>query len=271
MAIGQAIKNGSMLGLMTTGVLTGGTVGATIGMTEKEHPIGKSISNGITGGIIGGVSVGLMGAPFAGAEATLKAGKEIGKVGAKVGVSALSGIGETAIGVTEGLGKSFMKAFNKTPLGVIGAVATGAAVGGILGDMDPNVDMKDAAIKGGTLALGASVIPGAASVIAGAGAMGVGAVMTGVNAVGAVGKSMVTKTAEGGYKLSATATPLLLGAMAVKGIGEGIKTFEKSRMGTNDGTFVGPAPNLPTTNNSPSYANNAGATGDLVFSLFNNR
>ena len=42
-------------------------------------------------------------------------------------------------------------------------------------------------------------------------------------------------------------------------------------MGTNDGTFVGPAPNLPTTNNSPSYANNAGATGDLVFSLFNNR
>ena len=44
-------------------------------------------------------------------------------------------------------------------------------------------------------------------------------------------------------------------------------------MGTNDGMMRTSTPTIPQTSSSgtPSYANNGGATGDLVFSLYNNR
>jgi hypothetical protein len=44
-------------------------------------------------------------------------------------------------------------------------------------------------------------------------------------------------------------------------------------MGMNDGRMRSATPDIPMpqVTNSASYANNAGATGDLVFALHNNR
>lgn len=266
MQIGKAIANGVMTGSMASGVMLGATAG---GILDSDNRIKGAAMGGLIGAAVPSILLG----PFAGLEPTLNAGKNIGKAGLKVGEGVTKGLGKATIGISKGIGNSMMKTFSHNPVVALGAVAAGAAIGGILGDMDQNSDPKQTMRTGALIGLGASIIPGGAAALTGLGVAGVGAGVIGANAVGAVGKSMIEKTAEGGYKLSATASPILIGAMAVQGISQGIKTFEKSRMGTNDGQMVGPAPSLPTiqNNRTPSYANNAGATGDLVFSMFNNR
>jgi hypothetical protein len=72
------------------------------------------------------------------------------------------------------------------------------------------------------------------------------------------------------------AVPMIVGSSLVKGIAGGVRAFEKSRMGVNDGMIRTATPTIPvmqtTSNNSrSSYSNNAGATGDLVFALHKNR
>jgi hypothetical protein len=42
-------------------------------------------------------------------------------------------------------------------------------------------------------------------------------------------------------------------------------------MGKHDGQMRKATPVIPQVDRSPSYANNGGATGDLVFSMYNNR
>jgi hypothetical protein len=265
MAIGKAIGYGTMLGGMSGGALIGGVSG---GALDSNDRIGGTLKGAAIGTGVAAMTIG----PFAGLETSLKAGKTLGKVGLTAGKEIASGVGKAALGSSDLLGKGLMKVAKNNPVGLIGAAVTTAAIGGILGDMDTNSDPKDTMSKGALLGLGAAAIPGAANAIAGLGVAGVGAGMTGIKALGSIGTSMVKKTAEGKFKLSATATPLLVGTMAVKGITQGIKTFEKRRMGTNDGRLVGPAPTIPMNQErTPSYANNAGATGDLVFSMFNNR
>ena len=65
---------------------------------------------------------------------------------------------------------------------------------------------------------------------------------------------------------------LVLGSGLYEGASRAIAKFESIRMGTNDGMMRTHTPIIPQgQNNSPSYANNGGATGDLVFSMYNNR
>lgn len=264
-AIGKSIANGVMLGHMTTSAVLGATTGGAVNSDNR-------MLGALQGGLIGTAASALILGPLTGQDATFNAVKGVSKVGLNIGKTVSKGIGSTAIDVTKGLGKGLMKSFNHNPIAVIGAAVTGAAVGGMLGDMDPNSDKNASALKGAAFGLGTALIPGGAATVAGLGVAGIGAGMVGIGAVGEVGRSMIEKTAEGSYKLSATATPLLVGTMAVKGIAEGVKAFEKGRMGVNDGTLVGPTPTYQTQQSyAPSYANNAGATGDLVFSMFNNR
>lgn len=228
----------------------------------------------------------------------LNAGKKIGKGTAELGLGTLSTIGKTAMKTTGTVGNGVINTFNRNALGLIGATITGAAIGGELADMDGNVNPREAAIKGGAFTLGTigtvAGVAGLASASTGAavgvgmatagtalGVAGLGAVMTGVKAAGQLGKSMVKVPDKsisvglnniGEFKLNGTAGVILTGAMAYKGIAEGVKTFEKSRMGVNDGMLRTATPIIPLQQNkTPSYANNAGATGDLVFSMFANR
>lgn len=81
----------------------------------------------------------------------------------------------------------------------------------------------------------------------------------------------------GDFKLNKIlASSMIVGAAAIKGIGGGVQAFEKSRMGMNDGMMRRATPTIPVQQQSGgggggSYHNNAGATGDLVFSMFKNR
>lgn len=79
--------------------------------------------------------------------------------------------------------------------------------------------------------------------------------------------------------LGVKATPLLVGALAVGSLGKGTveagKQYVNGRVGYNEGTIYG---NAPTFNgqkfgsfSSHAYANNGGATGDLVLALHNQR
>jgi hypothetical protein len=71
------------------------------------------------------------------------------------------------------------------------------------------------------------------------------------------------------------AIPLIAGASLLSGVGEAVKAFEQSRMGTYDGIMRKATPSIPMVQQSGSsggsYSNNAGATGDLVFALHKNR
>lgn len=83
--------------------------------------------------------------------------------------------------------------------------------------------------------------------------------------------------------LGAKATPLGIGVigagMLVAGSGKATKNYMQSLRGTNDGTLRSNAPintyaqgqQVSSHQIGHSYANNAGATGDLVFALHNQR
>lgn len=209
---------------------------------------------------------------------------KIGEGAGKLAIGTAYGTGKIATGITGIIGNSVMKELNKNTLAVAGSALTGAAIGGILADSDGNVNPTTGMLKGGTLGLGLSMIPGAASIGAGLGVATIGAASMGLGAAGQVGKSMVKvppKNIKVGldnineFKLSKLAPALLIGAAAVKGLGDSVKAFEQSRMGENDGMFRSATPMIPmqqATRNRPySFENNAGATGDLVFALNANR
>lgn len=231
----------------------------------------------------------------------------------KAGVGTASAVGKAGVGISGGIGKSLGKQFNNSSGLVLGSVLTGAVAGGLLADQDGQVDPRTAALKGGAVGALAAAVPGGAAFGAGFGVAATGAAVTGVNALGAVGNALTRPMTKGeraiqllkedktlteaqllkkgavagskeavdigltnisDLKLSNLAVPMLVGSSIIKGIGDGIKTFEKSRMGTNDGMLRRATPTIPIQQQSSgggSYSNNAGATGDLVFSMFNNR
>lgn len=197
----------------------------------------------------------------------------------KAVIGATETVGHIGMGVSSGVGKSLMSEFGKRPVMVVGAALTGLAAGGILADQDGQADPGRTALKGAAFGLGAAAF-GGASAVTGLGVATAGAAVMGMNAFGTVGRGLIKAPKGpigldnlGEFKLNKpTAIPLILGASAVKGISEGVKAFEKSRMGTNDGMMRKASPIVPTIQqNSPSYASNAGATGDLVFAMHKNR
>lgn len=207
------------------------------------------------------------------------------KVGKGIGAG-LSGIGKASMGTTEGIGRATMAIGREIGRGVTSnlsksalAIGTGAIVGGILADADGNVS------KGKTVAVGAGIgavstaIPGGAAVIGTAGLLGASAISTGLEGLGKVGEKMIKMPNKklsldnlDEVKLSKFGGVLLGGAALLGGIKEGFNYYEKSRMGANDGMLRTATPTVPIQRSqTPSYANNGGASGDLVFALNNLR
>lgn len=209
----------------------------------------------------------------------------------KTGKALLSGAGEIATGVgkvamntSKGFGGKIIDSFGTDAGKVLLSAASGAMIGGVLADQDGQVDTGKAAFKGAVIGTAASAIPGGASLIGGLGVAGIGAVGTALGGMKALGnhmvktpKKMVSITDASEFHLNKKfAVPVLIGAMAIEGIQKGVKNFERSRMGVNDGQFRTATPQMIINNGNangvtPGYVDNAGATGDLVFALHNNR
>ena len=215
--------------------------------------------------------------------------KGIGKAGLGIAEGITSSIGEGAIGASEAAGKTFLNhAFSMPEKLLIGA-ASGAAIGGILADADGQASPAHAMGTGLAVGLGAAAIPGAMNVLPTIGVSALGAGVMAVKGTEMFGRAMVKAPAKdikvnlsnvGEYKLRGIAIPVLMGSALLSGVSEGLKTFEKSRMGTNDGMMRTLTPNINIQNDvynavganmdaTPSFARNAGATGDLVFAMYN--
>lgn len=206
--------------------------------------------------------------------------KGVGKAGLSVG----GGLAKLGGGFAEGVGKTvgygghrvLNHAINnpmKTALFAGGVAAAGYG----LADLDNRSDKASVAGKAALGAVAATAIPGAA----GAGMVGlagaVGAAGVGAGALMSLGKAAIATPKEpisfnnlSDLKFSKTGAALLIGGAAVEGFGKAAKKYEQIRMGQNDGMLRKQTPIIPQ-NQQPSYANNGGATGDLVFSMYNNR
>ena len=163
--------------------------------------------------------------------------------------------------------------------------ATGLAIGTAAGAIAMN-PVKSAKVAG-KVALGGAEIAGAgiigAAEVAGAGIIGAAKIAAPVAAYG-VGKTAANLAGAGnllykhaikpdlknesnllGHKTTALGTGLIMGSAFIKGTQEAFQDFNRNRMGTSDGQITRATPR------TPSYADNAGATGDLVFAMNRNR
>lgn len=208
--------------------------------------------------------------------------KDIGKTGKNVGKALFGSVesfGSKAISGADAVGSRVVNSFSKNTALSIGAVATAGITGGLLADADGNTDVGKTAFKGATVGALATAVPGGAAALGAIGTASVGAAVMGASAVGAVGSKLIKtpKTAInisniGEVGMTGLGKFAFTGAALVQGVQNGIKAFEKSRMGVNDGLLRSQTPTVPQmTPQTPSYANNAGATGDLVFAMHKNR
>lgn len=207
----------------------------------------------------------------------LKVGAAIGSTAAMVGAGAGIGyVGGAAWG-----GNTPGSDINSSA--AKGAVA-GASIGAV-GSIVANNPLKTASVLGG-FALGTAELAGAATIgfaeVAGAATIGFGKVATGTGIYaaqkyGSIGAGMVKgidkfllKDAPKdvnllGKKLNAAGKGLVVGSALFAGAKEAFNDFNSNRMGQRDGMITRATPR------TPSYANNAGATGDLVFAMNKNR
>lgn len=211
----------------------------------------------------------------------------------------LSGVGKAGLGLAKGIGKvsgkladgvgygitefgaNVAKNAMRNPVKTATALGVAGAAGYVMADIDkhPNPGQVVGSAMLGTAAL--SAMPGAATAIGtvGAGMMAQTATSIGGLAMG-LGSIAVQKPTEhiglsniGDLKFSKIGVGMILGGALYEGAGRAVDKFVKNRMGTHDGMMRTATPTIPqsSSGSSPSYANNGGATGDLVFSLYNNR
>lgn len=211
--------------------------------------------------------------------------KSVGKGAWNVAKGAAIGSARIGDDILKGTGKGIFKYGERivggalsNPLKATAMIGGAAALGYGLADMDGRNDggrVAAGAALGATLASG---IPGVAGVAGAIGAGGVGlAAGVGGLAMG-IGERAIkmpdTKVGLGNLgdmKFSKLGVGLMAGSALYEGTSKAVAKFEGIRMGTNDGMMRKSTPVLPQSNNQPSYANNGGATGDLVFSMYNNR
>lgn len=200
--------------------------------------------------------------------------------GAAVGTARIGGDIAGAIGKgTTAYGSKILGNALSSPLKTAAAIGGAAAIGYGLADLDGRSDGGKVAGKAALGVAAASAIPGVSTVAAGAAIAGVGAVGSVGGLAMGLGSKMIKAPSQtvnfsnlnevGFTKLG---KGLVLGSGLYEGASRAIGKFESIRMGTNDGMMRTHTPIIPQgQNNSPSYANNGGATGDLVFSMYNNR
>ena len=201
------------------------------------------------GGMLGGIGK----ATIFGAEATGKATIGLGK---RIGTNASQNILKTAI-----------------------AVGTGTIAAGTLADIDGNTDRGKAMAVGAGIGIASAAIPGATSVMAYMGTAGAASLLGAAEGMSRLGSKFLkmpknlslANTDE--IKLTTLGKGAVFGSALVEGVKDAANYFKRSRMGVNDGMLRTPTPVVPIQRNDrqPSYANNGGATGDLVFALNNLR
>lgn len=195
----------------------------------------------------------------------------------KVGLGAARGLGATTIGASKAVGHFPAKNMFSNPGLFAAAVGIGATSGALIADA-AGEDPGQGAKAMGTVGFGLASV-GAAGLVTTMGATAVGAAVGGAGVVSKLGSKMIKMPKGpvgldnlGDIKLSKFGVAALSVGLLASGTGKAYKTFEKSRMGTNDGMLRSATPIIPQAQSSgSSYMNNAGATGDLVFSMFNNR
>lgn len=201
-----------------------------------------------------------------------KLGKGVGKLG--MGVA--HGVGATTIGVSKAVGHFPAKNMLSNPGMFAGAVGIGVAGGAMLADATGE-DPKKGAVAMGAVGFGLASVGGAGLGVT-AGAATLGAAVGGAGVISELGSKMI-KMPKGPVGLDNLSDISLSGfgkaalgiGLVASGAGKAYKTFEKSRMGVNDGMLRSATPIVPQAQQQSNYLDNAGATGDLVFSMFNNR
>jgi hypothetical protein len=218
---------------------------------------------------------GMLGSAMKGtAKATAKGAVNVG-----VGTAKLAGAGATGIGKATGhFGKRVIGEAISNPATLATAVGGAAAVGFGLAEADKRNDGLAVAGKAAIGMTAASAIPGAAA-IGTVGAVGMASAGTGIlGLTAAIGRNAIKMPTEplsfsnmGDLKFSGLGVGMLVGGSVLEGTKRAINKYEQIRMGKHDGQMRKATPVIPQVDRSPSYANNGGATGDLVFSMYNNR
>lgn len=196
-----------------------------------------------------------------------------------IGTAKLAGKGAMGVGKATGVyGKGVLNQALNNPV-ALGAAVGGMALGGMaLAEADGRRDGLAVAGKAAVGMTALSAIPGATAVgtVGAMGMVGAGAGVLG--GVAAIGRSAIKMPKEplsfsnmGDMKFSALGTGLVVGSALVDGTKKAINKYEQIRMGQHDGQMRKATPVIPQVDRTPSYANNGGATGDLVFSMYNNR
>lgn len=205
----------------------------------------KSLAIG-TSTLLGGVS-GFVGGAALGANTPIQDGST---------TSIIGGITGTALGLGAGV-------MATNPLQTA-SVLTKAGLG--IGNAAFSVGMgigKGATMGAGVLGYGTAKYLG--PLVANAGQREIAK----LNAIGNLGSKLIERAPFEKSLVGAKATwagkGLFAAASFAGGVHEAFDDFNRKHTGYNDGTLVRATPQMP------SYANNAGATGDLVFALNRNR
>ena len=206
-------------------------------------------------------------------------GKKIMNAGLSAGSATLAGAGKLSEAVGKasvGAGESIIRRAMANPYNTALAVGGAAAVGSMLADADNSPNPSATAFKYGTVAAAATVIPGATSAMGAMSAGVAGAGVLGARGIASIGEKMIKVPGEAvtfsnmkDLKFTKLGKGMMVGGALIEGSRKAAAQFHRSRMGQHDGMVHKLTPDMPQ--NDPSYANNGGATGDLVFSLYNNR
>ena len=209
----------------------------------------------------------------------------------------LSGLGKAGLGLAKGAGKIASAGANtfgkgivgygssainnamKNPLKTVAAIGAAGAAGYVMGDIEKLAQPSQVAGSAMIGAAALSAIPGAATVGAGlgAGVVGVGASIGGLayglgRASVKVPDAPISFSNMNDIKFTNLGKGLVFGSALYEGTGRAVNKFVQGRMGTNDGMMRTSTPIIPQNqSNGSSYSNNGGATGDLVFAMYNNR
>lgn len=210
----------------------------------------------------------------------------LGKAGLGLGKGALHAGGDMAGAIgkaSANIGGGFASRAMSKPGAMLAFAGGAGALGYALSDADGRANpMADAGMFASGAMLATAVPLGVGGAALGTGtALTAGVASAGIGTVGAMSSlgSKMIKVPDKAISLSnlndlkfTGLGKTLIGAGAViEGGRRAYGDFKQGRMGRHDGMVHTQTPTMPQPQQNASYANNGGATGDLVFSLYNNR
>lgn len=209
----------------------------------------KSVGSAVNTGMNLGTGRGFGGGQYGGLGSSLT----LGGIGASIGA-----VGSSLL--SDGTINPAMGAMAGGAVGALGLPAMGAVAGGV-GAVGIGAAKLAPSVAGG---IGSTLIK-ASPVVAGIGAtMGTRATSKLWNTGSSMVKWDEDATSLDKVKFTGFGKALIAGTYMAEGVRDSWNKIEQSRMGANYGV-VDMAPK------TPSYANNSGATGDLVFALNANK